>query len=133
VLFFKGDLMMGEYRDIYVKKCFDGEVVAASGDATSVIYDLGSLSTTGYFSLQVALTGDGTATIEYELSNDNVNFMVPTGSSEIITGLVKTTGPGSDGQNIYDFGPILSRFMRIKLSETGTSDSITLTAFLAIS
>ena len=124
---------MGEYRDIYVKKCFDGEVVAASGDATSVIYDLGSLSTTGYFSLQVALTGDGTATIEYELSNDNVNFMVPTGSSEIITGLVKTTGPGSDGQNIYDFGPILSRFMRIKLSETGTSDSITLTAFLAIS
>jgi len=124
---------MGEYRDIYVKKVFDAEAVAASGTSTSAVYDLGSLSTTGYFSLQVALTGDGTATIEYELSNDGVNYMTPSGSSEIITGLVKTSGPGTDGQDIYSFGPILSRFIRLKVTETGTSDAIALTAYLAIS
>jgi hypothetical protein len=124
---------MGNYQDIYVKKVFSAETVAASGSANSDLIDLGGLSTTGHFSIQVNLTGDGTATFEYLLSNDGVNYITPSGSLEITTGHTKTSGPGTDGIDLYSFGPVLARYMKIKVSETGTSDTITVNAFLAIS
>jgi hypothetical protein len=123
---------MGNYRDIYITKIFSSESVAASGSATSAPLDLGSISSSGYFSLQVAVTGSGELTLEFELSNDGINYVTPTGSLEITTGLSATSGPGSDGKDIYSFGPILARWLRIKATETGTSDAAVLTAFLAV-
>jgi len=83
--------------------------------------------------LQLLLTGDGTATVEFLLSNDGVNFLEPSGSLDIVSGFTKTSGPGTDGKDIYAFGPVLARFMQIKVTETSTSDAIAVTAHLAIS
>lgn len=124
---------MGAYRDIYVKKIFSSVTVAASGSAISSAIDLGGLSTTGHFSLQIELTGNGTAKVEFLLSNNGVDFMEPTGSADIVTGFTKTSGPGSDGKSLISFGPILGRQIQIKLTETGTSNSIVVSAWLAMS
>lgn len=124
---------MGAYQDIYVQKIFSSEAVVASGTATSNAVDLGGLSTTGHFSLQVALTGDGTATFEFLLSNDGTNFVEPSGSLDITTGFTKTSGPGSDGKDIFSFGPILARWMKIRVTETGGVSAIAVNGYLAMS
>ena len=116
---------------IHIETVFDSEAVTASGTATSRAIELSRVGVAGYFSLQVTATGDGTATIEYQLSNDGVTFVEPTGAADVVSGLVKTSGPGSDGKNIYSLSPMLARFIRFKITETGTSDTITITAVLA--
>lgn len=124
---------MGAYQDIYVQKLFSAEAIVASGSATSDAIDLGGLSTTGHFSLQVALTGDGTATIVFLLSNDGTNFLVPSGSLDITAGFTKTSGPGTNGKDIFSFGPILGRWLQIRVTETSTTDAISVTADIAMS
>jgi hypothetical protein len=122
---------MGEYNDVVVTKVFDGEVVAASGNALSGVIDLGSVSQLGSTGLQVYLSGDGTAQFDYIVSNHLNDFITPSGVSAIASSVIKTSGPGSDGKDAYSFEVIIHRYMKIKVTETGTSDSITVTAYLA--
>ena len=122
---------MGAYNDVVVTKVFTAETIAASANTSSGVVDLGSVVTQGNFGLQVALTGDGTAQVDYTVSNHLDDFITPTGVSAITTGLTKISGPGSDGKDAFAFEPILHRYMKIKVTETGTSDSITITAYLA--
>lgn len=56
-------------------KIFDTITVTASGSARSVPLDLKAYTTEGFFSLQIALTGDGTAKFEYENSNDGETYI----------------------------------------------------------
>jgi hypothetical protein len=122
---------MAELNDIFVKTVFTAEVIAASGVATSDMIDLGTVTVDGNFGIQLALTGDGTAQVDYTASNHTEDFITPSTASAIVTGFVKTSGPGSDGKDAFAFIPILHRFMKIQVTETGTSDSITVTAYLA--
>ena len=122
---------MGAYNDVVVTKVFDSETISASGDSSSGVVDLGSLTYNGNFGLQVYLSGNGTAQIDYTVSNHESDFITPTLASAITTGMTKTTGPGSDGKDAFSFEPILHRFLKVKVTETGTSDSITVTAYLA--
>jgi len=120
-------------KDIYVTKVFISEAVVASGNSTSSAIDLGNQATDGYFSLQVTLTGDGTAKFEYLLSNNGADYLEPSTAVDIATGHVKTSGPGSDGKDIYWFEPEQARWMKIKVTETGTASAITVSAWLAVS
>ena len=111
---------------------FNAQTIAASGNAESEALDLLSYSQEKRFSLQVALSGDGTGKFTYELSNDGETYLTPTGASDIKTSFTKTGGPGSDGKDLFAFTPELGRFLKIKAAETGTTDTITVTATLAI-
>ena len=123
---------MGAYNDIFVKKVFTAEVVAASGNTESEIIDLGGVTTNPEsFGLQVELTGDGTATFEALVSNHADDFIRPSTQPVVKSGFTKTSGPGSDGKDAFGFSIVPSRFLKIKVTETGTSDSITVTAYLA--
>ena len=122
---------MGYYNDVVVTKVFDAETIAASGDTLSGVIDLGSVSWTGTCGLQVALTGDGTATFEALTSNHLNDFIRPSTIPAIKTGFTKTSGPGSDGKDSFGVSLIPHRYVKIQVSETGTSDSITVTAYLA--
>ncbi|KKK89483.1 hypothetical protein LCGC14_2732650, partial [marine sediment metagenome] len=97
----------------------------------------------GYFSLHVILTGSGTGKFEYLCSNDpgtanaSGNFVVPTvvgGSTaaDIVTSHTVTSGPSSDGIALYEFLPVTCRYMKIRMSETGIANSITVTAWLGV-
>jgi len=109
---------------------FDSQSVAAGGSATSRKIDL--KRTRGYFSLQYVLTGDGTVTLSYELSNDGNIWIFPStcGDSFPLTGLTKTSGPGGDGKDIVPVKPIIARFIRFKVTETGGANGVTISARL---
>jgi len=86
----------------------------------------------GNFSLQVTVTGDGTAKVEYEVSNDGTNYRTPSTASDIVTAHIKTTG--SSGLEHYDLSSHIEmcRYIRFKVTETGTSDDIAITAVFAV-
>jgi len=122
---------MGE-GTIYTEKIFDAEAILANGNSSTNAIDLRDKRPSGQFSIQLELTGDGTATVEWLGSNNGVDYLVPSTVSEIVTGFTKTSGPGSDGKDIYSFTPKLCRYMKIKVTETTTTDAIAVTATLAI-
>jgi len=93
---------------------------------------LSEMMVEGYFSIQGTVTGDGTAKIEYELSNDGITYVEPESATDIITGLTKTSGPGSDGKFFEEFNPELALYLRLKVTETGGANSVTLALTMAI-
>jgi len=123
---------MGAYNDVFVKKVFDAEAIVAGGDATSVVIDLGGVtSNPESFGLQVELTGSGTATFEALVSNHTADFIRPSAQPVIKSGFTATSGPASDGKDAFSFSIVPSRFLEIKVTETGASDAIAVTAYLA--
>ena len=84
------------------------------------------------FGASPGLTGSGTGKFEYELSNDGVNYLTPSSAADIITAHDVTTGPASDGKDLYSFSPELAKYMKIKVTETSTTDGIVVTAILAL-
>jgi hypothetical protein len=115
-------------------RVFNAREIAASGSLTSQAFKLGSYSDVqGWFSLQIALTGDGTGKFQASVSNDKSNFIISDDASDdIITAHTDESGPGTDGIQIYQFSPVLAQWLRIVVTETGGADSIIVTAHLAI-
>ena len=111
-------------------KIFNGVTILASASSTTSMIQLDDEFIDGFFSLQVEITGSGTAKFEYQLSNNNVDYITPTAASDIVTSIAATGGPGSDGKDIYSFDPMVARSMKIKCTETGGANSITVTATL---
>ena len=109
----------------------NAQTVVKSGTYTSSAIDLSNVR--GYFSLYYAITGDGTAKFEYLFSSDDSTFLEPSGGSDVATGLTKTSGPGADGKDVTAFSPFMwGKRMKIKVTETGGVNSITVTAILNI-
>ena len=114
---------------------FSSEAIAKSGTAYSHIINLSNAS--GHASLEITLTGDGTGKFEWVGTNDPSvsaasSFIKPAGVPDIVTAFTKTSGPGSDGHHVYSFSLSLVQRMAIKVTETGGSDTITVTGILAI-
>lgn len=110
--------------------------IAASGTAYSDVLNMGSNKLNGFFSTQVELTGDGTLKIEYLVSNKSnaiADFIKPTGASDIVTAFTKTTGPGSDGKDFYQWPlageAIFAKHLVLKLTETSTTDAINVSIY----
>jgi len=121
--------MNGEIHRIQV---FTAQAILAGASATSAAIDLSAYKPSGFFSIQVAVSGDGTCKIEYLLSNDGTNYLEPTSASDIASGLLKTSGPGTDGKDIFSFTPEVAKHMKIKASETAGANAIAITANLVI-
>lgn len=115
-----------------VNKIFDAITVTASGIANSVPIELPH-HLEGFFSLQVELTGNGTGKFEYSISNDGETYITQTATADqIVSGFTKTSGPGGDGKDIITFEPEVTKKMKIVCTETGTSNSVTVTATLLV-
>ena len=116
--------------DINTKIVFSSTAIAKSGTSTSADIDLSDYKPLGYFSLQLTVTGDGTAQIKYQLSNDGDTFVTPTSAQDIVTAHTKTTG--TSGVDIYSFFPEPAKYIRIVATETGGANTITVTGILFI-
>ncbi len=118
--------------DIRSKVVFDNVTVAADSSEISAQIELGTKYPVGYFSFQVEVTGDGTCAFEYLLSCDGENFLTPNGASAIATGITKTSGADTTkpGKDIFSFDPTIAKHLKIKATETGTSDTVTVTGTL---
>lgn len=118
--------------EVSVTKMFDAETVAASGSSTSsTIVRLADYAY-GYFAVQMGISGSGTAKLEFEVSADGVTFAEPQGATDVFSGITATSGPGSDGNVYVEFDPDVFKYLRLKLTETGTASSITATVYLLI-
>ena len=107
--------------------------VSASGSYTPVTLNLSSLE--GSFSMQFQVSGSGTATMVYALSNDGVTYSLPTtglaGEGAIFTGITATSGGGVNGIVFDDFTPEFAKYMQIGIWETAGADPISVTATVA--
>lgn len=117
---------------ITVKAVHSANAITLNTNESSARIDLNGRAQAGTFSIQVLVTGDGTAKFEYLLSNDGTNFVEPTSGADIATAFTKTSGPGSDGRDIFTFQPEPARWMKIRVTETGAANAITVTVFLFI-
>ena len=116
-------VLYGINSEILTEELFSAQEIAAGANASSSAIDLNLAG--GQFSIQLELTGDGTAKVEWIGSNDNTTFVTPNGVSEIATGLTV-------GTYIYSFTILAVESMKIKVTETGTSDAIGATVTLAV-
>jgi hypothetical protein len=112
--------------DLSYIKVFDAVTVSASGNSSSAEVSTSKLA--GLFSLQWTITGNGTAKFEVLPSNNGADF--PDIETDISTGQTKTTGPASDGKNMTSFEMSPCRSFKIKVTETGGANSITVSAWL---
>ena len=108
---------------IVVDNFMTNEVIVGSGTKAYTI-DMERSNYSGFFSLQLVMTGAGTLQGEYLLSNDGTNFVTPTGvpDSPIFTGFTA-------GVDMWSFEPMLSRWFRLLLTETGAAD-VTVSGYL---
>lgn len=126
---------MDHNKSTTVVKIFDAKAVVKDTSVYSDIFDVKKLA--GNLSLHITdLTGDGTAKIEWVASNDKnavaANFIKVNNANNIVTAFNKTSGPGGDGEHIYGFNVSLVSRMAIRVTETGTTDDIAISAILAL-
>jgi len=99
---------------------------------TSTAVDLRGIIPDGSFSLQLEITGSGTAKFEYLLSNNGADYLEPSTASDIVASFTATSGPDSDGKTLLSFRPEPARYIKIRMVETGAANSITGNAWLMI-
>lgn len=118
-------------KNIRVVPVFNSETIAASGTATSPVIDLDSLRSEGNFSVKLTLTGSGTCKLEYLLAEtDTATFLLPASAVDIISSF--TSSSGTSGVDIIPFSLELAPKMKIKATETGGANSITISVKLIV-
>lgn len=105
-----------------VTTVFNSQAVTAGGDSTSDAIAVGKAG--GSFSIQSTITGSGTLKIEYLCSNDGSTFTAPS-SNGIATGLTA-------GTYFHSFTPPVCLFLKVKTTETGSSDPATITSYCLV-
>jgi len=101
------------------------DAILASASDTSDAIELWRYRPDGYFSLQWTITGTGTAKIEYNVSHDGTNYQEPVGATDIATGQTA-------GTNSASFTPIIAPYIKIKVTETGGANAVTVTCILCL-
>ena len=110
------------------EKVFGAVVVAASGSIYSKDIDVSERDLNWVFGFQGTVTGDGTATITYLTSIDGVTFNAVASHTSVVATQTKTSGPASNGKILAEFAeaPLSCRFLRLKLTEAGGANGVTL-------
>ena len=118
-------------RPIVVYELWKANSITKDTNESTVAVDLREIAQDGVFALKYTITGDGTLTLEYTgCETKDGTFVEPSGASDIATGLTKTSG--TSGTDIITFEPELMPFMKIKATETVTTDDAVLTLHLFI-
>ena len=113
-------------QDIFVVVVFNAQAINASGNVTSNAIDLSAFKPIGNFGIQLVTAGAASVVkLEGLLSNDNITYNVPSGSSDIVTA-------HAAGSAYYDYAPKLGRFLTIKATETAGHAVSSMTLKLAI-
>jgi len=112
--------------------------IAASGTANSKIIDLNALGCTGSINVQYEVTGDGTGKIEWQQTSIGTsqnlasNFVKPSGGYTLATALTDESGTDSNGQDSIVLSTSACTYLQLIVTETGTSNSITVTLTVTV-
>lgn len=121
---------MDQTKVTTIKTLFTAQEIAAGESALSAILDL--VKAAGNCAIQIELSGSGTGKFEWIGTLDDVDFIKPNNANDIVTAFTESDGPGTDGKHIYSFNVSLVKAMKIKITETGGGDPITVTVTIAI-
>lgn len=128
--------MADDNSNLRRQQIFKDVTILAGGNKTSQIIDISEYKLVGNVTLQIEVSGDGTAKFEFEQSNDydaqtkTGTFVLPVSGFSIVTLFTKTSGTGANGKDLLNVPMFNSEAFRIKCSETVSANSITVTAWL---
>uniref|UniRef100_A0A6M3J4R0 Uncharacterized protein n=1 Tax=viral metagenome TaxID=1070528 RepID=A0A6M3J4R0_9ZZZZ len=115
---------MAAHKEVTRLSLFNGTSLPASGILTSSGIDL-SLAQNGYFAVEISVCGGSRINVTYLVSITGVTFGTPTSATSIVTHMTGTSGPSSNGWDIYTFTPELGKLMKIKIAEqAGTAGAV---------
>ena len=118
-------------RPITTHPLFSGEIIAASGSATSDAITLADIAQDGIFSLENILTGDGTGKVTYLIcSTKEGTYVTPDADGQTTAGEIKEAQ--TVGTFFSQFGPCLAPFIKIVITETGGVNGIVAPTWLNI-
>lgn len=127
---------MDHTKSTSVKKIFDAKAIVRDTSVYSKIFDVRKLA--GNASLHITdLTGNnGIVLVEWVGSNDEnavaAEFVKVNNADSIVTAFTDVSGPGGDGEHIYSFAISLVSRMAIRVTETGKSADVAISAILAL-
>ena len=107
---------------IRTQTLLDSVTITASGSETKVVDAPQWLETIGNFGLHLVVSGSGTLSVELDQSNTNE-------TGEWVTETIESGITA--GNSLIEMNPTLSAYMKLKFTETGGSDSVTVKATLA--
>ena len=108
----------------------NAQAISAAGTYTSSTVNLTNAE--GLVSLQITLTGDGTASIVYQTSNDGTTFAEPEGVTAVVSGFTKTSGGSSNGNAMEQISVEFAKYVRLLVTETGGAEAIAVTIKMAV-
>ena len=114
-------------RPITAIKLFDAEALIASATKDSVAVDLREIAQNYNFSVEYTTTGTGTTKIEYLLCSTRGGTYIDAG-----TDIGATLAAGHDILPFASGEPELAPFMKIRITEDGTTNAVAVTLFLNI-
>jgi len=129
---------MDNKQTIDTKNIFNGATITAGTTVNGQVFSSDSKKMNGNASLQIEVTGDGTAKFMIEQSNNHVKgqtvpyFVRASSGYIIVEGFTKTGGIGTDGKDIIDVPMILSGEFRIVCEETGGANDIVVKSWLTM-
>lgn len=119
-------------------KIIDAQTIEASGTYTTNPIGTSIRELKGNISLQIILTGTGTAKFEIEQSN-NYNqatkvgdWVKPAAGYSIVSGFTATSGTASNGKDLMNVPMTNSQFFRIVATETGGANPVVVNAWLSV-
>ena len=93
-----------------------------SNTVTTSAINLNDYKPAGFFSIELKVSHTGTVSkVEYETSNSGIYFQEPTNASDIVTSVTSNSGPNVNGVVLASFSPVISQYIRLKISSTDTT------------
>ena len=80
----------------------------------------------------LTVTGSGVLTLEVEQSTNGIDFMTPSGISEVLVDFTSSSGPNSDGKDIRRVQLLPVPHLRFKATETGGVNALIITADITV-
>ena len=119
--------------NIYREVIFENQTISAGNHQDSRIIKLKDYQPDGFVSLQIAVSGSGELKIYPLLSINDNDYLQPSGTPDIVTGFTASSGPNGDGKDIFNIQLNMNvPFMILRFEETGGTNSVTVSAWLAI-
>jgi hypothetical protein len=97
---------------------FDTVTIAKNGNSTSTdVIRLDYMKVNGTCSIQIEVTGAGSATIEAVTSITGTDFVRSSTETAIVTGFTATSGKDSNGKDLLPVKVNLANYLKIKVTE----------------
>jgi len=130
--------MANTQENLIDQQIFKAKSIALSTSATSQVIDISKIKLIGNVTIQIEITGTGTAKVEWSQSNNynsddgTGDFVLPVSGFSVVTGFTVTSGTDSDGKDLLNIPMFNSKAFKIIVTETGGANAVVVSAWLSM-